>query len=177
MPKHIMLDLETMGVSPDAAIVAIGAVHFDFQEQKILDRFYRVVDLKSSVAAGGKIDPDTVIWWLSKPEEARQELYVGEHICSVTFAFNGWCKSVGQKDDLRVWGNGVANDNVWLRRAYERMDFTPPWDFRHDRCYRTVKAQHPDVIIDWQGVPHKAIDDAEWQARWLMAALGTAGAN
>ena len=43
-PFDIMLDLETMGTGPNAAIVAIGAVAFDLQAGTIGDHWYRWVD-------------------------------------------------------------------------------------------------------------------------------------
>lgn len=70
----VMLDLETMGQGPDAAIVAIGAVSFDLEAGKLGSEFYTVVDLTSSVEAGGKMDPSTVLWWLQQSEQARSEL-------------------------------------------------------------------------------------------------------
>jgi hypothetical protein len=69
--RDLMLDLETMGTSPNAAIVAIGAVKFDPGTGELGGRFYQVVDLASSVAAGCVIDPDTVLWWMRQSPEAR----------------------------------------------------------------------------------------------------------
>ena len=66
---HIMLDLETMGNSSNAAITAIGAVKFDIANG-ITDSFYLKVDLESAVALGGKMDPSTVIWWLGQNDAA-----------------------------------------------------------------------------------------------------------
>ena len=60
MTTHIMLDLETMGKSSDAAITAIGAVWFD---------------------KTGEIDPSTVVWWLKQNPAAQLEMTKpGDHI-------------------------------------------------------------------------------------------------
>ena len=40
----IMLDLETMGKSPDAAITAIGAVIFDVEGRSLGGEFYYALD-------------------------------------------------------------------------------------------------------------------------------------
>lgn len=50
--RRIMLYLETMDTAPTAAIIAIGAVEFD--EHTLGREFYRVVDLQSSMDAGGR---------------------------------------------------------------------------------------------------------------------------
>jgi DNA polymerase III epsilon subunit-like protein len=44
----VMLDLETMGNGPRAAIVAIGAVEFDPDTGTVGERFYRAVDLATA---------------------------------------------------------------------------------------------------------------------------------
>ena len=72
--QHIMLDLETMGTGPNAAITAIGAVKFDPDKGEIVETFYFKVNLESSVKQGGVIDASTVIWWLGQNEEARAEM-------------------------------------------------------------------------------------------------------
>ena len=71
--QHVMLDLETMGTGPTAAITAIGAVAFSV-EAGITDTFYKKVDLESSVRNGGTMDPGTVIWWLGQSDAARKEM-------------------------------------------------------------------------------------------------------
>ena len=72
---EVMLDLETMGNGPDAAIVAIGAVAFDIETATISPRgFYVRVDLESAIGSGGVMDPSTVIWWLQQSDEAREEI-------------------------------------------------------------------------------------------------------
>lgn len=55
----VMLDLETMGNGPRAAIVAIGAVEFDPKTRTVGDRFYQTVDLATAVKMGGEIDAST----------------------------------------------------------------------------------------------------------------------
>jgi len=52
--NEVMLDLETMGQGPDAAIVAIGAVAFDPVTHWLGDPFYRLVDLESAVVTGAR---------------------------------------------------------------------------------------------------------------------------
>ena len=61
MPKkHIMLDLETMGLDPNAAIISIGAVHFTKDE--LLEEFYTAVSLKSCVDLGLTMTQSTIDW-------------------------------------------------------------------------------------------------------------------
>ncbi len=70
---NIMLDLETMGNGPDAAIIAVGACKFD--TIAVLDTYYCVVDLTSSLNAGLKVDGDTILWWLKQSDDARKAIH------------------------------------------------------------------------------------------------------
>ena len=81
----------------------------------------------------------------------------------------------GTRDDLRVWSNGAGFDNVVLSSAFRRIGMEQPWPFRNDRCYRTMKAQHPEVKMQRVGTHHNAVDDAESQARHLMAMMAPKG--
>lgn len=168
----IMIDLETMGTSADAAIVALGAQAFDLSTGQLGDRFYCAIDLQTAVAMGGVIDAGTVLWWLSQEEEARKALTRDTRpIGQVLAAFDVWCLQQGRPDDLDVWGNGADFDNVILASAYRRAKMPLPWSHWNNRCYRTIKAQHRNIKIERSGTHHNALDDATSQARHLVAML------
>lgn len=170
--QDVMLDLETMGNGPQAAIIAIGAVEFDIQARQIGERFYTVIDLESAVACGGVMDASTVLWWLKQSDAARAAFdRGGDHIAAALQLFASWMGHRAKRDDVRVWGNGAAFDNVILASAYRRSGIQQPWQFWNDRCYRTVRAQHPAVEMQRNGTHHNAVDDAESQARHLIAMM------
>jgi exodeoxyribonuclease VIII len=172
-----MLDLETMGKSPNAAIIAIGAVEFNPESHTIGKKFYTIIDLDSAVDAGGVIDADTVLWWLKQSDETRAALTDGITVSVVVALqqFLKWCAGLGNKKDLKVWGNGAAFDNVVLKSAYDRLGLAVPWHYWNDRCYRTIKSLHPDIPMQFVGIKHTAICDAESQAEHLMAMLPKLG--
>lgn len=164
--KRVMLDLETMSMKPNAAIVAIGACVFNL-ELGVTDTFYRAVTLESSVEMGGVIDPSTVTWWLDKPKEAQEALLKDPVPLWVALGdFREW---LGEVDE--VWGNGSDFDNLILRTAYENWDADSPWSHRANRCYRTVCSMAPDVKLERCGTHHNALDDATSQAVHLIRIL------
>lgn len=166
---NVMLDLEAMGRSPDAAITAIGAVAFDPVAGLVGDKFYCIVDLISAVDAGGKIDAATVIWWLKQSDAARAEICrEGISIKRALTEFRDWLRTLAERDEIRVWGNGVAFDNVILAGAYHRSDIRLPWHPKNDRDYRTLRALRPDIELARVGTHHNAVDDAESQAQHLI---------
>jgi len=64
---EIMLDLETLSVRSNAAVVIIGAIKFNRYEKlkplNDLDTFYRRINIKSCTDIGLHIDKNTVNWW------------------------------------------------------------------------------------------------------------------
>lgn len=159
----IMLDLETMGNGPNAAIVAIGACYFD--ANGIGDTFYQVVSLESSVQCGGIMDAPTVLWWMGQSDAARRQFEnPGVPIVESLLSFASWCDP-----DAEVWGNGAAFDNVILASAYRRTNLPIPWKFWNDRCYRTVKSRSSVPMPPRKGTAHNALDDAINQAYHLIA--------
>lgn len=161
--NEIMLDLETMGTGPDAAIIAIGAVRFDIS-QGVTDTFYTVVDLADSVRSGLRMEPATVLWWMQQSDAARAQFQQkGLTLGDALDKFSAW---VG--DRAKVWGNGAAFDNVVLATAYAKTGRAAPWRFWDDRCYRTLKSLHPGVKLQRVGEHHNALDDARSQAEHLI---------
>lgn len=166
-----MLDLETMGANPNAPIVGIGAVFFDRTGPNLQDKFYSTITLESSMAMGGVIDPQAVIWWMRQNFEARQQIINATNLLvPVLLEFAAWVK----RPNVVVWGNGADFDNVILKQAYFNARLELPWGRYASRCYRTLKNLAPQIKIERTGTHHNALDDAISQAahaatimRWL----------
>ena len=171
----VMLDLETMGSGPDAAITAIGAVVFDPMAGTLGAEFYQVVNLESAVRSGGVMDASTVLWWMRQNDAARREFErFGATIESTLSSFRLWLLDEAGKD-ARVWGNGAGFDNVILAGAYRRAGLQAPWSYKNDRCYRTVVALQPGLKRMEGGTRHNALEDAKGQAMHLMTCLRALG--
>jgi len=168
----VMIDLETMGDEPNAAIIAIGAVEFDYLTQDIGERFYTVVDLASAVECGGVINADTCLWWMRQSDDARAEFNrKGDDLIAALEQFSCWMQRLGDRRNIQVWGNGADFDNVILASAFRRVKIQLPWDFRNNRCYRTVKNLCQHIKMQRSGIHHNAVNDAASQAIHLMEML------
>lgn len=75
---RVMVDIETLGVEPGAAIVSIGAVRFG--PGGLGETFERSIDLKSCEFRGLQIDAETLEWWLNQGEVAREQLIGGDDL-------------------------------------------------------------------------------------------------
>jgi len=88
----IMIDLETLATSPDAAILTIGAVKFDPFGDDIKDpkceKFYVRVDLDSCDRIGLVTTDDTIAWWANQSKEAQDEAFGEDNRVDIVDAFN-----------------------------------------------------------------------------------------
>lgn len=166
---HIMLDLETMGKTPTAAIIAIGAVEFDPVEGAIGGSFYQLVDLENAVAWGGTMDASTVRWWLGRSDAQRAALLEQDAAClhNSLLMLSRWIGERGEKADRILWANGAGFDFPIIRHAYACCGEAAPWEWWNERCYRTMKALRRDVATGVSETSHHACLDAINQAEHL----------
>lgn len=168
--RHFMVDLETMGNGNRAAIVSLGAVAFDLEKLTLGEEFYEVISLRSAQRHGLLLDADTVMWWLQQAPEAQRALYADplhppRELNEVLKRFAA-CIG-GDPKDVAVWGNGATFDNVILRSAFEQLGIRPPWTYKGDLCFRTLRRLFP-VPYETEGTKHNALDDARGQAKTVL---------
>lgn len=168
----VMLDLETMSTSNNAAITSIGAVKFwlnvkqaEFTEDQL---FYYAVDLKSCQKAGLDIDADTIQWWMQQADEPRSMLFDRrrESLAAVLNMFSHWFPK-----NAYIFGNGATFDNVILRTAFKALNIKYPAIYKQDVCYRTLCKLSDIPPPKFEGTKHNALDDAKMQTRHLMEIL------
>lgn len=185
----VMIDLETMGNGPTAAIASIGAVAFDPTQPTLTIpndmgefAYYSPVDLQSCQQLGLTLDASTVYFWLQQSEAARNAIILPEvqrsgsnaieakSLPNVLTGFNTWLKSVKPE---RVWAWPPTFDLVILRSAYRACDIKPAWHYTEERCLRTLldtvtgSPKYPDdftATIPDSNVAHNALWDAWRQA-------------
>jgi len=165
MRTDIMIDLETLATSTDAAILTIGAVKFDpfgkDIEEPDMDSFYVKVDLDSCHDLGLAVSDDTVAWWANQSKEAQEEAFGTDNRVHIKDAFDQLYKFCwGAK---RVWSNGSGFDIVICETVFKRLQKACPWNFWQTRDCRTafdlgINPNRPPVL------QHHALQDAWNQA-------------
>ncbi|HGJ5860153.1 MAG TPA: 3'-5' exonuclease [Arsenophonus nasoniae] len=175
--KHLMLDLETMSTQSNAAIIAIAAVPFEPLTGEVCENlFYEIVDLRNQDLFDRHISGDTVLWWLSQSDNARNKITQAQtkSLPDVLIKLNLFVEHECC-EQVQVWGNGCCFDNVILRTAFDNCDIKPFWHFRHDRDVRTIVEFGRQAGIDakndfpFAGVAHDALDDALHQVNYVSA--------
>lgn len=134
--SDLMIDLETLGTSPNAVILTIGAQGFDPFSSKLTDvTFYKRVTVESQ--PNRKIDDGTVEWWSKQSAAAQEEaLGEGDDRVSLKEALQDLSKvAFGHK---RIWANGVCFDISMLENAFAECEVSCPWKFWEVCDARTV---------------------------------------
>ncbi|ELT8128648.1 3'-5' exoribonuclease, partial [Escherichia coli] len=170
---HLMIDIETMGKNPNAAIISIGAIFFDPQTGDMGPEFSKTIDLDT---AGGVIDRDVIKWWLKQSREAQSAILTDEiPLDDALLQLREFIAENSGEFFVQVWGNGANFDNVILRRSYERQGIPCPWHYHNDRDVRTIVELGKAIdfeartAIPFEGERHNALDDARYQAKYVSA--------
>lgn len=185
MMKNVMIDLETLDTRPTSVILSIGAVAFDptlnclgdFLDAELTNRGELE---RQQTLFGRTVSASTVQWWMGQSALAKRifseqsmsgadrvDLQTGLKLLSDLIDANGG------RDDVIVWANPPSFDLAILRSAYEATGIEVPWKHYNERCYRTLKAltKRQYKVKAFEGIEHKALDDALHQARNTMGML------
>lgn len=170
MSRDIMIDLETLGTTADAAILSIGAVQFDIEKGTTLlsNTFYRVVAFDSQ--PNRTLSRSTLAWWMEQSPDAAQVL-THQPKFTLTDAlrdFSAWAHQIGS---VTAWSNGADFDLPMLSHAFEQCGIKAAWAPYNGRCYRTYKnlPGARNVAVLRRGEHHNALDDAVYQAEHVCA--------
>ena len=163
--SDVMIDLETLATSSEAAILTIGAVKFDPFGNGIdnshNNKLYLKVDLDSCHDINLEVNDDTISWWASQSPDAIEEAFGSDNRIQITDAFADLYKFCWGAQ--RVWSNGAGFDIVICETVFKRIHKAIPWNYWQVRDVRTmfdlgINPQRPAVTA------HNALADAEAQA-------------
>lgn len=163
--NHIMLDIETMGNYSYSSILSIGALEFDIESGKTGKEFYVNVDLQSCMDLGLIVNASTIMWWMQQNEQARKDLSERKSlpIKDALLEFSKFCNT-----DYQIWGNSARFDCGILQNAYNKAGISIPWDFRKERCVRTLVSFKPEIKdnTEFNGTKHNSLSDCYFQVEY-----------
>lgn len=168
MSIHIAIDLETLSTRPNAAVVSMGWCVFD--AEKTLTSCARI--LTDWHLHGRHVDADTVSWWMSQPDTARDFSFAREfrteegetltHLTSVSLIDLGGIMKAYPVE--YVWASPVSFDLPILGSLYDDLGLTRPWNHRQERDGRTLRAlaaqRIGDAVKIEPEIPHHPMYDA-----------------
>lgn len=178
MPRHYMLDIETLGTKPGCVVLEYALRHFLNEDED--SGVYSVVsgaithvriDIDAQVKAGAVIDFDTLKWWLNTDPLRLQNVVNEDDVQTPTFAAN-WLQDSFYWQSITIWARDPDFDCAIMEDFYSR--FGKPgkriWHFANKRSHRT--------IIDLAGIKHipaldahSAVADVDAQIESAIKAL------
>lgn len=159
--KHLMLDLETLGNKPGAAIKQIGWALFD--ERSVILSGLIHLDLQSCLDSGLVADASTIEWWMQQSKAARAAMAKpGVRLSAALDELDTVWRIVGA---TQVWAKPPGFDIAILDVAYRKLGRTAPWPHNKVRCMRTLLDLVPRGRTFEPEVLHNAEHDAIAQAR------------
>lgn len=162
--RHLMVDIETLGSRPGAAIASIGAVAFT--PSGVISEWETVVALEGQQEAGLKLDVSTIKWWMQQSDAARAATFAVRGVPLFNALTDLSCFATDE-GVLDYWSHGATFDLVLLNEA-ALITGAPPLvkDFRRARDTRTlyeITGVNPKTFMG-TGTAHNAVDDARAQA-------------
>jgi hypothetical protein len=146
----VTLDLETLSLAANAAVLQVAAVAADRYAEAPLSifphdivPFEAKVDLRSCAMEGFDFDNETLKWWADKPKALRDVMASGDcyPIDEVFQQFSTWIGEVKQytgADDIMLWAQGSDMDIAILRHVFRHFNMELPckyWNFRDARTF------------------------------------------
>lgn len=169
--SDIMIDIETLGKKHGCIILSIGAVVFDPRGTGHGDKFYANIRSDTCEQVGLVAEPDTVAWWSTQPQEAKEALKENQiPLQSALYQFVTWWNA---NAGVNAWCQGLNFDIPILQGAFEACGMIVPWDYWAVRDTRTAYdlCGFDPYSIKRQGVYHKADDDCLHQIRCVQTAV------
>lgn len=180
--NNVMIDIETTGTAHHSAITSAAAAVFNPLTGEILAEEYVKFNWKEDCRiCGGKIDADTVEWWLKKSAEARAELITSDNQLSSDDALMRIFEFIQKHCDeepVYVWAKSPSFDLSLIKDAAERCCITRgmiPWKFWNERDVRTIEALAAQFNFPLPygkaDVSHHALQDVRGQIRNVAAVM------
>ena len=176
--KHIMIDLETLGVGHNVPIFEIGLTVFDLPANGLpplqLEMTSKQIDVDIMDVmwrTGFCPQPGTLDWWRTQQYDPSKTRLVDR--VSLSDALSETVRVFREFEPEFVWANSPSFDLVILEQHFAAVGMKKPWTYKQELDWRTLKwlaRQHGFVLPDG-GPNHKAVDDSDRQTEILKEML------
>lgn len=170
LKTEVMVDLETLGTTPETHILSIGACTMDGA-----NTFHEILSLEDQFRS---INPKTVQWWMEQSSEAHA-LFKTAKVSKIELPaalehFQKWLQHIRA---TTFWSHGVSFDMAILTNAYTQYGLPVPWNFWDLNDTRTIiklgreKLGKDFPVIAREGTHHDALADALYQAEQIRTII------
>lgn len=186
MYHHLMVDVESLSLEPNAAIIQFAAVPFEpasgharvAKQEETLDlRIWPIAYPRK----GYDVDPRTMDWWDQQDPDIRKSVFSGMLTPAeaatkfIAYLEDGRAKGLFPADakDLRIWSRNILFDLPVIKNWLEEEGCAYPFHYRaHREVYQELDGIPEKVIKEFSHNPawHNAVCDALYQARQVCEA-------
>ncbi len=161
---QVMIDIETLGIKPDAVVLSVGAVKFN--QKGLGEQCYIELNLDEEMQHNSdgraSISAETLVWWIEHKQRFEVSMLTDEDEQPNRQKLRVFLDFI--KDCEFFWAKGTNFDFPILENCLFRYALEPTWKYYKLRDFRTLQALHKDDSF----VPpntHNALNDAINQAR------------
>jgi hypothetical protein len=167
------IDIETLGVRTGSVVLSVGLVIFERESDRIVDTFYRVINMRASLDDGWTQHPSTVEWWAQQPEHVRQEAMGNPQSLPPAQGVCDFIEFVERHRPRTLWANHQDFDLPLWKAYVDRYAGDEAWPYHYGA------GRDMPTLIEFTGVnkreirpegdKHNALTDALWAARVVQA--------
>lgn len=166
----IMLDIETISLRPNAAIIDIAFK--PATDDGILRQWYINPDSYTDNFEFD-VDSETIKFHESqKTGIMRTATTYGVHWGRATEEINSYLKNLGNSYEIHLWSRGKDADIPWLNNLFHQAGYKTPWKYSHTHCLRDLGDLYSHVHRTSFG-NHTAARDVEAQCKHLQDIAAT----
>lgn len=167
--KDLMVDIETLGSSPNSVITQIGACYFDRHSGEIGDKFLVNIRIQDCLDWGLKVDGETIKWWFGQTFD-KTFLKDAVDLTKALGQFREFAKETRKKNGA-AWAHSTFDFPI-LANAYRTVNLSEPFPYRAMRDIRT--------LVDLANLPyekpkeektHNGLDDCLYQVSYCVKCL------
>ena len=173
--KDVMLDFEALGKGPGKCVCQVGAIYFDNITGELGNQFNANIDPESHEFYGGKLDANTVLWWLKQSEQARNAVFSDPK--NIVTVFEGLNQFLAPAK--RIWSHATF-DFVTLLETMKQLSIKPAFSSKSSMDLRTLVylgGRGTTVDAAREGIHHDALDDCKHQVKYCVRALNVIKTN
>lgn len=167
-PRMMMIDLETLGVTPKSVVFQLG--YTIFTESEIYARKIFHFNPLSQLMKGRSVEKGAVEFWQQQPETVWKTAKLDFESTAAIHLRDDWKEHSIQK----IWANSPAFDLIIWEDLCRDFGLTVPWSHKDQMDMRTLKQIGLTLNIsgpDRKDPTHNALQDAIDQTEFVQIVL------
>lgn len=174
MSTHCTIDLETLGTTPDAVILTLGAVTFNPKSGELLNELYLRFNVDAQLDLDRKVDEKTMEWWSKQDKAVMWEALDPDGRLDLNYCLDQLNKFI--VGSSKIWVHGCGFDSVLLESIYRMLSRPIPWQYWQIQDSRTLfNLLDEDPRKMFQTQLHNALQDSINQSKAIVYTLNKLG--